>query len=265
VNHSCLYEGTVRHRRFEPVGHAFHYSMSFLYLDLDELESPEGGLRFLARGRRSLASFHRPDHLGDPERPLRESVLDLVARDWPDHPEIGPVRLLTLWRSLGTYFSPVSFYYGFDRTGSRVEFLVAEVSNTPWGERHLYVLPNRDDAAGTRLEFTNPKVFHVSPFLPIDMQYRWQLTVPTTTLSLHLETCREGRCLVDATMTLRRRPLTRPAWWATIARNPWLPARVLSAIYWQALRLWIKKVPFYPHPPQGSPVALEGRGPLAVP
>jgi DUF1365 family protein len=265
VIQSCLYQGTVRHRRFEPVGHAFRYSMSFLYLDLDELESGVAGLEFLSRRRRTLASFYRPDHLGEPSRPLRESVLALVARDWPDHPPIGPIRLLTLWRSLGTYFSPVSFYYGFDPTGTRLEFLVAEVSNTPWGERHNYVLPNVDDAAGSRLDFDHPKVFHVSPFLPIDMHYRWQLTVPTTTLSLHLETCREDRCLLDATLTLRRRPLTRAAWLATMARYPWLPARVLSAIYWQALRLWIKKVPFYPHPPKPSPVALEGRGPLAVP
>ena len=265
MNQSCLYHGTVRHRRFEPVGHEFRYSISFLYLDLDELESPSGPLGFLSRRRRSWASFYRPDHLGSADRPLRDSVLDLVAAEWPDHPEIGPIRLLTLWRSWGTYFSPVSFYYGFDPAGQRVEFLVAEVSNTPWGERHNYVLPNRGEGSESHLDLNNPKVFHVSPFLPIDMHYRWQLSVPTTTLSLHLETCREDRCMLDATLTLRRRPLTRATWLAALARNPWPPARVLSAIYWQALRLWIKKVPFYPHPPLPSPVALEGRGPLAVP
>lgn len=247
--HSCLYQGHVRHRRLEPVRNEFRYPITFLYLDLDEIDQVVARLPLLGCGRRCIASFHRPDHLGASNVTLRESVIGLLRAQLHEVPEVGPIRLLTLWRSWGGYFSPVNFYYCFDHRDEAVVAIVAEVSNTPWGERHCYVLGEPTRLAGTRLAFENPKEFHVSPFLPVDLQYRWKLSDPGSSLTLQLEVRREERCLLDATLTLRQRPLTRASWLGTLLRYPWVPAYVLFAIYWQAFRLWFKKAPFFPHPP----------------
>lgn len=252
--HSCLYVGHVRHRRFEPVEHEFRYPIAYLYADLAELESLIARLPLLSNRRRAVASICREDHLGDPARPWREAVLEKLQCEVPTLTAVGSIRLLTLWRSWGTYFSPVNFYYCFDAADQEVVAMVAEVSNTPWNERHEYVLTNANRSAANGRGYENLKTFHVSPFLDVGLQYRWQLSDPSTALSLHLEARRDDRVLLDATLSMRRRELTGANWLWTLAQFPWLPARVLPKIYWQALRLWIKKVPFYPHPRHRSPL-----------
>jgi uncharacterized protein len=198
-----------------------------------------------------VASLWRNDHLGDPDMDLSTSVRRLVAEQSGEQIE-GPVRLLTLWRSFGWYFSPVNFYYLFD-SGERLQAMVAEVTNTPWRERHCYVLSsqNATDAGGHG--FRHPKQFHVSPFLDLHLEYRWRVSSPSDALTVHLEACRDDVCQFDATLNLRRVELTRMAWLASVARYPVLPGCVLAGIYWEALRLWWNKAPFYPHPSKRPP------------
>jgi DUF1365 family protein len=246
---SCLYEGLVRHRRMEPVGHAFSYGLSLIYLDLDELP----GLlrsrdRLLYGSRFSPGSFCRGDHLGDPARPLSEAVRDLVQSKTETRPE-GPIRLLTQLRRFGYYFSPLNLYYCFDRQGARPEAVVAEVSNMPWREQHCYVLwaGNRAQSAG-RLQFRHPKRFHVSPFMDMDFDYVWRLSRPAEKLTVYLGNEKGGRRVFDASMVLHRRPLDRRELVRSWVRYPWMTAQVVLAIYYQALRLWMKKCPFHPHP-----------------
>lgn len=248
--YSCLYLGHVRHRRFEPVEHQFRYPIAYLYLDLAELDATIARLPLLSNRRHAVASICRSDHLGDPQQPLRAAVLERIEREATDLPTIGAIRLLTLWRSWGAYFSPVNLYFCYDEHPSQPQFvaMVAEVSNTPWNERHDYVLTSANRCEAVPHAYENLKTFHVSPFLDVGLQYRWQWNEPGAALGLHLETWREDRVLLDATLSLRRRELTNANWLWTLAQFPWLPARVLPKIYWQALRLWIKKVPFYPHP-----------------
>ena len=137
---SCLYEGSVRHRRHGTPRDELHYRMFMVYLDLDELpECFDGRLLWSAR-RPALAWFRRADHLGDPRTPLAEAVRELVAERTGTRPE-GPIRLLTHLRYFGHCFNPVSFYYCYDATGEQLSAVVAHVTNTPWGERHSYVLP----------------------------------------------------------------------------------------------------------------------------
>lgn len=245
---SCLYEGVVRHRRFTPVEHEFRYRMFQLYLDLSELpEVFDGHSLWSARGP-ALAWFRRKDHLGDPAVPLVDAVRDLVRSETGTAPE-GPVTLLTHLRYFGYVMNPVSFYYLWDAAAERVETIVAEVHNTPWGERHCYVLPAADSLAPSpRSRFRRRKAFHVSPFLSMDYEYDWRFSRPGGTLSVQMENLRDGRPHLDVTLTLKRRPFSTGNLTRALLRYPFMTGKVIAAIYWQALRLKLKRVPFVPHP-----------------
>ena len=244
----ALYVGSVRHRRLEPRPHAFRYPLFLVYLDVARLDEAFAGRWFWSNERRNLASFRRRDHFGDPRVDLDTAVRDLVERRSGRRPN-GPIRLLTHLRYFGHCFNPVSFYYCFDPTGTEVETLVAEVNNTPWGERYCYVL---DESAsrghGRARHYRSSKELHVSPFMDMDVEYSWRTTDPGARLTVHIDNLRGGRKFFDATMTLARRPANaRNLTWA-LARFPFMTLKVVLWIHWEAFRLWLKKTPFYPHP-----------------
>jgi DUF1365 family protein len=182
---SAIYEGWVRHRRFEPVDHSFRYRFFLAYLDLAELPGVLDPYPLYSARRRAPARFRRADYLGDPARPLDECVRDVVERAGAPRPA-GPVRLLTGLRYLGHGFNPVSFYYCFDPTGRRVESVVAEVENIPWGERHAYVL-ERGAREGTVLAAELEKKHHVSPLMGMDQTYSFRAGTPGERLQVHIE------------------------------------------------------------------------------
>ena len=243
---SALYVGRVLHRRFAPVTHRLGHPLFLVYLDLDDLDSALGGHLFWSHRRPAPFRFHRGDHLGDPARPLAAAVRDLVERRHGVRPQ-GPVFLLTQLRQLGYVMNPVSFYFVHDRE-ERPAFVVAEVHNTPWGERHCYVHDCRDRPDARVWEFRSDKQFHVSPFMPMEIAYRWRVRRPGRTLSVHLENLRDGARVFDATLTLRRRPLSSAGLAAALLAHPLQPLRVVASIYAHALRLWLKGAPFHPHP-----------------
>ncbi len=243
---SSLYVGRVRHRRYGPVAHAFSYRLFMLYLDLDELPGLFRGRWLWSAQRPAIARFAREDHLGDPRQPLADAVRDLVGRETGRRPG-GPVRLLTHLRYFGYCFNPVSFYYCFDAAGERVETVVAEVNNTPWGERHCYVLPVPPAARGSHRHRFG-KRFHVSPFMPMDMDYDWTFGAPGAHLRVHMRNLRDGARVFDATLALARRPLTGRTLAVVLANHPLMTLKVVAAIHWQALRLWLKRCPVHDHP-----------------
>ena len=245
---SALYEGTIRHRRFAVRTHEFDYRVAMAYVDLDEVDSLLGGA--LVRDRPGLVRFRRRDYLGDPAVPLADAVRALVAERLGTAPS-GPIRLLTHLRSFGHCFNPVSFYYCFAPDGERLEAIVAEVTNTPWGERHAYVLP-RGTGDGDVLGGGFDKRLHVSPFMGMDQRYTWKAPAPDATLSVHIESSEDGRRAFDATLGLRRRPFTRRVLADVTARYPAATLRMLALIYGHAIALKLKGVPVQPHP-QGQP------------
>jgi DUF1365 family protein len=252
---SGIYEGSVRHRRFEPVRHQFRSKVFLMYLDLDELPTLFRGRWFWSVERRNIATFRRRDHTGDVNAPLGNTIRNLVESETGQRPD-GPIRLLTHLSYFGYCFNPLSIFFCFDQDGRRLQSVVAEVTNTPWGERHCYVLsaPGQDpestspNAVSTRKVYTFAKAMHVSPFMPMDILYRWSLTGPGNQLVLHAENCQGDRSMFDATLTLHRREITTWSLARVLLRYPLMTLQVIVNIHWQALRLWWKKIPYVPHP-----------------
>lgn len=251
--HSCLYAGQVAHRRHAPLAHQFQYGLYMAYLDLSELPELLGDDALIPRRWGARWSFQREDHLQGWVGPLEECVRRLVEERSGARPR-GPIRLLTQLRVLGYYFSPLNLYYCFDPAGCEIEAVAAEVSNTPWNERHCYVLPAKQGLpAGRPLTCTHHKEFHVSPFMDMGLEYHWRLTKPGERLEANIETTRGGQPLFDAALSLERLPLNHANLSRLAARFPGMTLRITTAIYWQALKLWWKQCPFYSHPSRLDP------------
>ena len=246
---SAIYTGHVRHRRFLPVSNAFRYRTYMLYLDLDELPQLFDGNRIWSYERFNLACFQRRYYFGEASVPLKLAVC-MAAEENLGRAFGGPVRMLTHLRYFGYCYNPVTFYYLFDVDGCTLSAIVAEITNTPWGERHAYYLDVRKSQAGVaeRFRWQFPKAFHVSPFMPMDVHYDWRFGVPGSQLSVHMQNIIKGEKHFDATLTLERRPLSSRWLNRVLVQYPVMTAKVVAMIHWQALRLWAKRVPFCEHP-----------------
>jgi DUF1365 family protein len=246
--HSRIYTGHVGHQRLTPVGNAFHYSLFFLYLDLAELDQVFAGRWFWSLERRNWASFRRADYCHASSLPLDQAVRDEVERQLGFRPA-GPIRLLTHLRYLGYCFNPISIYYCFDEDGHTLEAFLIEIHNTPWGEEYLRAFDARTSLRDGRWHlFRLDKEFHVSPYMPMDIAYDWRFTVPEQHLAVHMISTRQEKELFHASLNMRQHPLTGGSLAESLLRWPFMTAKVVAAIYWQALRLKMKGVPFCPHP-----------------
>jgi DUF1365 family protein len=253
---SAIYTGHVRHRRFRPVENSFRYGLFLVYADLAEMERAFAASPFWSVNRFNLACFLRKDHFGDPRTPLDKAVRDLVQTKTGKGPR-GPIRMLCHFRYFGHCFNPASFYYCYNVDGSRLETVVVEIHNTPWGEVHCYVLDEaRNSADPPYRRFQLAKEFHVSPFMDMAMRYDWRFREPGETLSVHMESFRDQEKYFDATLTLRRRGISGALLNRVLWNYPLMTLKVITMIYSQALRLWLKKAPFYAHPKKKVPGGL---------
>lgn len=249
---AAAYDAVVRHRRAEPA-HSFSQRVRYSLLDLDEVDAEAGPS---PRGWRPsgsvLGRFHRGDYFDGSDQPLRPAVLDLVEERTGRRPA-GPVRMLTQLRTMGWLFNPLSVYYCTTADGAELDTLVLEVSNTPWHERHWYVL-GADEVAGRGEPFA--KAFHVSPFMPMDLTYRCRAPLPGDRLALRLELAQVGadgveRRVFDADVT-GRRVGPEAASLVRLAAGATQTVRVSAGIYAHAARLWRRGARFHGHPGRHS-------------
>lgn len=252
MTNSGLLEGIVSHCRFSPRKHRFSYRVGMLYLDLDELDSLFARNWFWSVNRFNLACFLRKDYLGDPEVPLAEAVRERISEETGEKFD-GPVRMLSNLRYFGFIINPITCYYCFDNSHN-LKYIVAEVTNTPWHERYSYVIPAAPDNARTVASFA--KDHHVSPFMPMNMHYNWRSNVPGDKLSLYMENILdedgEPKKVFNASLHLKKRELTPTTLNRFLLAYPFMTLQVACGIYWQALKLWWKGIPFIPHPNKTS-------------
>lgn len=242
---SAFYSGWVRHRRLRPKAHEFRYRIGLLYLDLAEQGALFELSPLLGRGRFAPLSFRERDylpHLTGQGLSLMEAVRQCLSEALGKAPT-GRICLLTQPRCWGLSFNPVSFFYCFDAE-ERLAAILCEVSNTPWHQRYHYVLPA--DGAGSQ-HFAVAKAFHVSPFLPRELEYHLHFGAPGPRLGVHMEDHDAEGKLFDATLTLQRQTLDRAAVHRHLRAFPWMTAKTVLGIYWQALRLALKRVPVFSH------------------
>lgn len=238
---SALYEGTVHHARPGPHGHRFRYRVAMPLLDLSELHEVFSLHPLWSVERPNVVAFRRADFLGRPDVPLDAAVRDLVGGRLGWRP-VGPIRMLAHVRTWGWLFNPMTLYLCMDRAGEQVEAVVLEVTNTPWHERHAYVL------SGGSGEHLFAKQMHVSPFFGMDQAYRLRLRQTADSLVVGLSNLEGGRTVFDATLNLRRRELSRSALSRMLWRHPAMTVRVSAAIYLQAFLLRLRGAPVHRHP-----------------
>lgn len=245
---SAIYTGLLRHRRFSPKHHEFIYKVFMMYVDLSEIDRICALSPWWSSSRWALARFKRQDFLGDDSIPLDQAVRARIKESvGVEH--TGPIRLLANWRYWGLAMNPIATYYCFDET-EQLQYIVAEVTNTPWKERVSYVLNCDPDKKRQRIIFS--KAMHVSPFNPMAMDYHWCSNNPGKRLSLAIDTHQQGQCIVDASLTLERQDITSRGLNKVIWQYPWMTLKVAAAIYWQAIKLWYKGVPICDHPDTDS-------------
>ncbi|MCV2883203.1 DUF1365 domain-containing protein [Aestuariibacter sp. AA17] len=235
---SALYVGTVLHARHKPKVHRFTYRIFLFWLKLDEIEKVANQVTGFNLNGFSPVTFRRSDYLGEPDTSLQQSVLNKMS-SLHGQPLEGDIFLLGQTRTLGLYFSPVNFYYLRNPSGEFTHML-AEVSNTPWNERHHYLvdLNKQEDSI---------KAFHVSPFNNMEMRYKWRVAQPKDTLKLHLS-CHAESKEFDAALNLRKQELNSKTLFRVLVSIPSMTIKTVVGIYWQALKLWVKGMPVYPHP-----------------
>lgn len=236
---SAIYSGNVFHRRFHPKAHEFVYPDTMFYLDLAELDSSE-----LPVIQKCAYRFLRSDHVGESSRPLLKSVRELLLKEL-GIATAGSIQILTHIRQLGYVMNPVSFYYCWSEDDSQLEAVVAEVHNTPWGETHCYAFKFEP---GKVNEYRFSKDFHVSPFMKMNQEYVWRFSQPNGEIAVEMENWEEGKLMFEAKLQLSRQPLSESSLKEVLWKKPFLTVAVITRIYFQALKLWLKGCPYIPHP-----------------
>ena len=247
---SAIYSGWVSHHRYSPVDHGFKYRVFMMYLDLDEIDRVLSMSPFWSKKRYAAARFKREDFHGDPCLSLRDAI-DKTLADAGKTPCTGPIRMLVNLRYFGYNMNPLSTYYCFDEDGETLKYIIAEVHNTPWNQRHSYVLECNECSTHSA---SFPKEFHVSPFNQMQMEYRWSSTTPGEQLGIAIQNWSGDSKVMDASISLTRSDIQGQSLNFVLLRFPFMTFKVIAAIYWQALLLWWKKVPYVPYPGSNSNV-----------
>lgn len=235
---NALYRGELFHKRMSPVRHTFKYDHACVFADIENIQNIADISPFVSVEKPNLLSFYRQDFLPS-ERSLYEEVCLRVLQKTGEVFR-GKVYLLANWRTCGMTMNPLALFYCFEN--DVLEYVIGEVHNTPWNERHVYVLALADSPMASK------KNFHVSPFMPMDLCYGWAVNVPGKKLTVSINVDQQGKNIFSVTMQLNEQLLTKNALHKMMRRFPMMALSTLMSIYYQALRLWMKRVPIFSHP-----------------
>ena len=257
---SALYRGEVYHRRLRPKVHALRYRVFWLMLDLAELDDLSAKLSLFSHNRFNLFAFYDRDYADGSGKPLRPQVEAWLAMADVDLSG-GPIRLLTMPRVLGYVFNPISLYYCYHADGS-LKAMVYEVTST-FGIRHAYVIPVvQADADKGLIRQGASKALYVSPFMGMDMDYAFRGHVPSDTLDMTIDGVDSQGVLITAVMKADRRNLDDRALFTAFGALPFLTLKVMAAIHWEALKLWLKGVGLTRQPaPAAVPLSVQRQEP----
>lgn len=245
---SRLMTGWVRHRRHTPKAHHFRYPVFMSWLMLDELEQVAARSRFWSIEQFNCVSYYRKDYLGNPETGIYQSIQEIILQQTGNLFN-GRIALLTHLRCLGYAFNPVSFYFCYPEQAEQPRYILAEINNTPWDERYTYLLDTHSCAARkSKFDFTFKKQFHVSPFFPMDMGYQWRFALQPNAVTIHMRLVKAQQQCFDATLQLSPVSMNSKTMRSIPLRYPLMSVAVVLRIYWQALILWLKRIPFHEHP-----------------
>lgn len=245
---SALYLGKLRHRRFSPRDHQFTYPVFMAFLDVDRLCDLMRVSPFSAYNRWNCLAYDERDHLGDPQKPLRQRLQEDAARNGVELPA-GKIFLLTHLRYLGYVFNPVSFFYCYDEAGE-LALILSEVNNTFGETQNHWLAPEsqRPNAAAKR--YVTPKHLHIAPVHPMDLEYVWIFTPPGEQIVAHMNTLSDGQPHFDATLQLERRPWNARGLAKAMASYPLMTLKVKATIHWETLCSWLRGLPGPAHAPK---------------
>jgi DUF1365 family protein len=241
---SALFPGHVTHARLTPKVHKLAYRIYSLLIDLDELDELDRRLSWFSVDRFNLFSFYRRDRGDRSGSDLRVQV-EHSMRAAGVEPDGGPIRLLTMPRLLGWAFNPLSVFFCYDRSG-QLKAILWEVDNT-FGERHGYMIPVEDEIGGAIVQHCD-KVFHVSPFMDMDLRYTFHVSPPTNKLAIRIDTFDDKGLVLTARHVARRVELSDRALLKAFIAIPFLTLRVIGGIHWEALKIWLKGIRLREHP-----------------
>ncbi len=258
--------GNIRHHRYLPKPHQFDYSMYWSLLDLDLLSANCRKFKFFSKERWNIFSFRQKDFFNYENLSNKQSIQNLILNKTGRQFE-GKVLLLSHLRFLGFNFNSVSFYFCINEQGE-LEHILSEITNTPWGERHPYLLScDNSSERGDCYIFNFNKEFHISPFVSMEMDYQWLFKIQNDQLRIHMKVIKKSSAenhdlasakqkskVIDVTFTGKHIPLSQNNLNSMILRHPFQPLKMVWRIYWQALKLWLKKTPFYLHPKYAAKV-----------
>jgi len=242
-----IYTGTVRHRRYTPFESEFSYPVFMLYLDINDLENVINKSIFWNINKPAVVSFNRKDFHGPEEVDLDTAVRNTVENKVGSRPE-GKIRMLAHLRYFGYCFNPVTFYYCFNRNDDSVDYILAEVTNTPWKERHAYVLSSSQESDKSEIRLSMEKELHVSPFWGMDHMYDWVFSSPKDKLNVFMKNFKDGKHVFDASLSMDRTEMTKRNLLKSVFRFPFMTIKVVFWIHFQAFILWLRGATFYTHP-----------------
>ncbi len=244
---SAIYRGSVFHSRKKPFDHEFKYSLYMAYVNLKEINNILPNSFLWAINKKALISFNRRDYLERPEKKLIDAAKNLVFERIGKKIK-GPIYLLAHLRTYGHCFNPVSFYYCFDKSEKKIDAIIAEVTNTPWKQRYCYVLDCQNSENKNIFKNIKDKKLHVSPFFPMDHEYHFSISKPEKTITIKIDNLNQGVKVHEALLSLNKEDFSKKSLIKALINFPFMTVKVVTAIHWQAIKLWFKGAKLYNNP-----------------